>query len=70
MKLTKIHRENLITKLGLVTEEIEVNKAVQDSFFISDKNKDMAAHTDIDLFLLYQRKLLIVTSLINNEIDF
>jgi len=69
MKLTKIHRETLITKLGLVTEEIKINKAVQDSF-ISDKNKDMAAHTDIDLLLLHQQKLLIVTSLINNEIDF
>ena len=75
MKLTKKHRETLISDLKIANQDLIIQRSIWDnrnkkSEMSNETIEEFEAYIEIKLFLLQQRIETIEKSLIDNEIDF
>ena len=75
MKLTKKHRETLISDLKIANQDLIIQRSIWDnrnkkSEMSNERIEEFEAYIEIKLFLLQQRIETIEKSLIDNEIDF
>jgi hypothetical protein len=75
MKLTKNHRETLISDLKIANQDLIIQSKIWDnrnkkSEMSNESIEEFEAYLEIKLFLLQQRIQTIENALIQNEIDY